>query len=110
VGRDLPVDCGDCGGILNWGDFGPFYDGSIGATCACELKRGGVKSRLKVLVQMYKDHHKGSDITHKHELVEAVNWVMDEVWMLRAENRELRIMNWIPSDQLIEDIGKDVDE
>ena len=59
MGRDLPVDCGDCGGILNWGDFGPFYDGSIGATCACELKRGGVKSRLKVLVQMYKDHHKG---------------------------------------------------
>ena len=37
-GRTLPTECDDCGGIIDWGDFGSDEsDGSVGATCNCPL-------------------------------------------------------------------------
>ena len=36
MGRDMPVDCDRCGGVMDWGDFGPAEDGSVGTTCACD--------------------------------------------------------------------------
>ena len=36
MGRDMPVDCDRCGGVMDWGDFGPAEDGSVGTTCTCD--------------------------------------------------------------------------
>lgn len=33
----MSTDCEFCGGVVDWGDFGPDPDdGSVGTTCACE--------------------------------------------------------------------------
>lgn len=36
MGRTLPIDCLKCGGVIDWGDFGPdSNDGSVDTTCVC---------------------------------------------------------------------------
>ncbi len=35
MGRYLPTECEDCGGFLDWGDFGA-EDGSSEPTCTCD--------------------------------------------------------------------------
>lgn len=33
----MPMDCARCGGVMDWGDFGPDPDdGEVGTTCTCE--------------------------------------------------------------------------
>ena len=37
MSRYLPVECTFCGGVMDWGDFGPDPDDpQAGTTCACE--------------------------------------------------------------------------
>jgi len=107
MGRELPTDCTDCGGVLYWGDFGPFNEGMLGTICVCNPRWVSVKSKLRLLIEMYRDHHRGVDISERDEAIEALDWVMNEVWMLRAENRELRIMGWLPVRDVSEEIGDD---
>ena len=52
MGRDMPVDCDVCGGVLDWGDFGP----SCGlendpGTCVCpsDPPREDLLARITVL-------------------------------------------------------------
>lgn len=37
MGRTLPTDCLVCGGVADWGDFGPDPEDNLsGTTCTCE--------------------------------------------------------------------------
>lgn len=49
--RTLPLDCLACGGVVDWGVFGPDEDdGTVGATCTCDPEDRREAGGLGVLV------------------------------------------------------------
>jgi len=47
------------------------------------------------LVAMYRQHHNNiTELDSEDIESDAIMWMMEEVWALRAEIRELRIATW----------------
>ncbi len=50
MGRLMPAECDRCGGIYDWGDFGPDPDdSSVGTTCSCPALRDDLALALRLL-------------------------------------------------------------
>lgn len=50
MSRTLPDYCQHCGGVIDWGDFGPDNDdGSTGTTCTCPPPPPSLSSAMVTL-------------------------------------------------------------
>lgn len=80
-------------------------------TARMEQTDGGhLRRAMSSLITMYTNQHEES--TEDVDLeTDALRWVMDEVWMLRSENRDLRIASWkFPSQDRIESVDESNDD
>jgi hypothetical protein len=69
MGRLMPDECDRCGGVTDWGNFGPDPDGSVGTTCECPTQRDDLALALRLLHRLTDTYKCGPPCNagHGHE-------------------------------------------